>query len=221
MIEKIKESLHKGYGVAILTYRDENAGHTLSVWGYRYDQDGNVLGLWVTDSDDAGQEPPELSLLPVTFENGKWRIEGVDVLNPTEKWFLEGVETLKPQAQTTASSFADVPVLASIQKKCYEKDAAGNVISDVCRPDDNVKFTFTTSEGTQYVCDGECKRITVPFEDGMIIETAVQGLLPPNVTLEITWEYYGAEWGEDENGNPVLILDNDALLRPVIGRCHH
>ena len=76
----------------------------LTVWGYRYYEDGTVIGLWVTDSDDAASEPPDLRLLPVTYQAKwidatlyelKWRVAQDGYAY--QGWLIDGVQALKPR----------------------------------------------------------------------------------------------------------------------------
>lgn len=201
--------LHSGYGATISLYDNTDStasGHVLTVWGYRYDGDGNVLGLWVTDSDDASSEPPQEWLLPVEYTPGsgseaKWRVSAAS--EQYAGWLLEGAEALKPHVETTPG--AEVSKLAIVRKKCVDNQTGEEV---ACPENDDVIIWV----GDQ-ICDEECKRIIVPTESGTALYLRV--LMDPTNFKGL--EVNGQLWNP---GDPIIMTD-DLLLRPVVGRCHH
>lgn len=214
LIDMVKSYLHSGYGTTISLYDNaaSNAiGHVLTVWGYRYDADGNVLGLWVTDSDDVSAEPPEEWLLPVEYSasagpNLKWRV-GAD--SPRYAgWLIDGTEALKPRGETTPTE--EVPNLVVMRKKCVDEETGEEI---ACPADDNV----TVWIGDQ-VCDDECKRSSVTFDDstGVVVRVMIE-FDPENPVTFKGFEVNGELW--DKPGEP-FITNQDVSLRPVIG-CSH
>ena len=213
LLEKVKEYLHNGYGTTIALYDatdSDGLGHVLSVWGYRYDNNGKVLGLWVTDSDDASAEPPQEWLLPVKYDKGsgtelKWRVPAASPRYAG--WLIEGVEALKPRTATTPAQ--ELPRLAIVRKKCVDNMTGAEI---TCPANDNV----TVYIGNQ-VCDAECKRSTVAFDNTTAVK--LQALIdfdPLNPVSFKGFEVNGQMW----TGGPFTAGD-DLYVRPVIGCSHH
>jgi hypothetical protein len=235
----LKDYLHSGYGVAVMIYDSANSlipGHALTVWGYRYYPDGTVIGLWVTDSDDGASEPPELRLLPVTYEANwigpdlyelKWRVASDSYAY--QEWLIEGVQALKPRnshllrirkAGSGTGSVASIPDGILCGDQCVKPYSEGTVVSITATPEAGSVFI-----GWAGACSGQADCV-VTIDDAIevvAIFDLLPGASPETFTLEITAEsgvtIHSGDVDDVPDGSDVTVTlepDDDYIILDVI-----